>query len=72
MNKLTDTSQICEKLKQSLGNVTSLLSKKFSDLDLCKIKDDEKFVLCATRFRTCVDELTKLAENMVSKMSHIT
>ena len=48
VKELTDMSQIWERLKQSFGNVTSLLSKKLSDLErgdaLCRIKDDQKFV----------------------------
>ena len=66
VKELTELNQIWERLKQSFGNVTTLLSKKLNDLErgeaLSKIKDDEKFVISATRFKNCMDELTTLAE----------
>ena len=66
VKELTDMAQIWERLKQSFGNVTSMLSKKLGELErgeaLCRIKDDEKFVLSATKFKNCMDELSTLAE----------
>ena len=66
VKELTNMGLIWERLKQSFGNVTLMLSKKLGELErgeaLCKIKDDEKFVLSATKFKNCMDDLSTLAE----------
>ena len=81
VKEITDIDKIWERLKQSFGNVNTLLSNKLKDLEkgekIWKITNDKKLVQSLTRMRNNMIDLTSLAsehsiENSLYHNSNLT
>ena len=67
VQEIHDLDQIWERLRSSFGNVSILLTSKFSDIDkgvpLFKIRNnDEKLVQSMTKIKNSMKELSQLAK----------
>ena len=66
VKEVHNLEEIWERLEQSFGNVSVLLTTKLREVDntvpLQKIRQDEKLIQAITKLRNCMSELKKLAE----------
>ena len=76
VKEIHDLDSIWKRLKESFGDVQSLLSRKLSELEkstpLMKVKGDDKLIQSILRLKNLLSELKKLAEshNIQSSLFH--
>ena len=76
VREIHDMDSIWKRLRESFGDVQSLLSRKMSELEkstpLMKVKGDDKLIQSILRLKNLMSELKKLAEsrNIQSSLFH--